>query len=722
MRGSTVWLVAGAALALPGLASAQGYTVAVLGAANDPAAHENVRDSIMCAGRGLGAASAAPRTAYEIARVDVVDVASDTPDANDLLAYDAVLVYNEVAFADPVGLGDVVAFLVENGRGVVVAGSAFADGMALEGRFVTQGLSPFTGTGPAASPGGNLGIEVSGNANVWASGPTVGHISVYGLAAFDGGAASYLVTGLQAKPQAEITARWTTTTSDPAVVLLDSPIDGQGRVAALNLFPPNDLADPSSWAAGTDGGMLLGGALNWVLGFERQVVCENRLVYQDLNCNGIDVFDEPLIDNSSAECQAVVDPFTGFPYDNNDYYFNWYDYECQYPTDGFDADRDLLSAGAIPLFQPDSDDPWQTFLLQCDKCPEVFDPNQYDWDCELQTPDLVGDLCDSCPYVDNDMAQTNADGDCFGDVCDNCILRPNADQYDRDGDGDGDACDNCPDLVNPSQYGPGTETQLDFDADAVGDPCDNCPELFNTDQLDSDGDGLGDVCDNCPFDPNPLQADDDGDFIGNVCDNCPDVETADITDRDFDGLGDLCDNCPLVVNRDQLDVDLDGFGDACDICPQFGNPDQSDVDGDQFGDVCDNCPEDASATQDDADGDGHGDACDNCPEADNANQDDSDGDGFGNVCDHCDFVPSETNDDVDGDGLGDLCDNCPTVPNQDQADDDNDGQGNSCDTRALRGGGEVKPPSQGCDASGAAAGWLLGLLGLLAVAGRRRVP
>ncbi|MEZ4236344.1 MAG: thrombospondin type 3 repeat-containing protein [Myxococcota bacterium] len=562
----------GGLLLLPAVASAQPYTVAVLGAASDPSFNTNVRDSIMCAGRGLrdppGPARARPT---RIARVDVFDTTAAIPPSASLLDYDAALIYGDVASVDPVALGDVAAYLVENGRGVVLAGNALADGTAPQGRFVTQGLSPLQGTGPQASPGGNLGIEVVDLADAWVPGPTVGHLAVYGMHTFDGGSASYLVSGLSAKPQSHVVATWTSAASDPAVIVLEPPIAGQGRVAALNLFPPNDQVDPASWAAGTDNGMLLGGALNWVLGFQRQVVCENRLVYQDLNCNGLDVFDEPLIrDNSSDTCQGNIDPNTGLPYDNNDYYFNYYDYECDFPTDGFDQDHDLLSAGAIPQYQPGQDEPWQTFLLQCDKCPDTYDPNQYDWDCQAGgTPDNVGDLCDSCPYVDSDAAQSNGDGDCFGDLCDNCLLRPNADQYDRDGDGDGDACDNCPDDPNPSDMGPGTETQPDFDADFVGDVCDNCIEIPNPDQLDSDGDLLGDACDNCPFDPNPQQLDDDEDGIGNVCDNCPGVQTGDVTDMDGDGIGDACDNCPAVSNRDQLDADADGFGDAADNCPSY---------------------------------------------------------------------------------------------------------------------------------------------------------
>lgn len=710
--------VAALVLLLPGTAFAQGYTVAVLGAASSPTYNDNVRDTIMCAGRGLGPPGA-DRQVFEIGRVDVFDVSVTTPTALELMPeYDALLVYNEIPFGDPAAVGDVVAAFVENGRGVVIAGNAFATGSEITGRFRTQGFSPFQGPGPAVAPGGDLGIRATDSAYEWLPGPTTGHVALYGFRTLDGGTASYRTDDLVAKPQADVLAEWATLPPGPAVVVLEPPIAGQGRVLALNLFPPNDLADPASWSAGSDGGQLIGGALNWVLRFEREVICENALVYQDLNCNAIDVFDEEPIDNSSDACQAVVDPDTLQPYDNNDYYWDYNRWECEYPTDGFDADHDLLSFGAIQLFPPGGQVPWETALFQCDKCANVFNPNQFDWDCEEDVPDNVGDLCDSCPYVGDDVMQLNADGDCFGDVCDNCVLRENPDQYDNDNDGDGDVCDNCPTIVNPSEDGPGTETQADEDGDGAGDACDNCIDVANPDQLDSDGDGLGDLCDICPFAPNPQQADEDDDGAGDACDNCPGVKSADSTDVDADGLGDVCDNCVNVSNADQLDGDIDTMGDACDNCPFFGNKDQSDVDGDTLGDVCDNCTEAENANQLDTDGDQIGDVCDNCFERDNQDQDDVDVDGVGNTCDTCRFLPNPENEDLDGDGLGDLCDNCPANPNLDQLDTDEDGFGDVCDTRLLRGGGEIRPPSQGCATAPGTGGWAV-LLGL-AIGYRRR--
>ena len=40
-----------------------------------------------------------------------------------------------------------------------------------------------------------------------------------------------------------------------------------------------------------------------------------------------------------------------------------------------------------------------------------------------------------------------------------------------------------------------TKNQGDADYDGVGDLCDNCVLKRNADQIDMDGDGIGDICD-----------------------------------------------------------------------------------------------------------------------------------------------------------------------------------------------------------------------------------
>jgi MYXO-CTERM domain-containing protein len=792
--------LAALALALPSAAFAQtdpaddqpwfGYTVALVGAVSNPDFHVDVRDHLMCASRGVAfndEDAARDRVAYELARIDIFDATTELPRLQELATYDLVLVYNDVPFPDPVAAGDLIAGAVEAGKGVVMAGNTMDVVQGLTGRFALQHHSPVE-YGTAVTPG-NLTISAIDPALEWLVGPTQGDIMDWAVIAVDGGSASYQVQDLEKVDTAEITHRWSN--GEIAVARLLPAIADQGRVVAINASPVSNATDPGGYDEDTQLARLMVNALLWTRDFTRNfgwcattfdivqpgiivqpfnpfevempdepdalVPCredsdcgttpgafcarvENLSIFQDLNCNGVDVFDEPLFDPTvDGQCEGNTDPNTGQPYDNNDYYFDWARFVCEYLTDGFDADVDQLSAGTIVIMQTADPLTWETIQLGCDNCGEYYNPNQFDWDT-----DGVGDECDSCPYQ-NDPFQRNQDSDCLGDVCDNCQAVDNPDQYDEDGDGNGDACDNCPTLYNVAERPPGigfVEGQLDYDADGVGDPCDNCQlhdvngdgvlenpgyapgvlDRLNPDQLDTDNDTWGDGCDNCVDIFNPLQVDSDKDLVGDACDNCPNFLANDTTDRDEDGLGDPCDNCDDIPNVDQDDLDLDDVGDACDNCPLISNEYQEDDDGDGLGNACDVCPDAFDPEQPDEDEDGIGDVCDNCTDRENEDQVDSDLDGIGDDCDLCRFTESD-NTDTDRDGVGDECDNCVFAPNYDQLDDDEDGLGNFCDVYGLRGGGELdaeRTLAQNCGCDSSVGGVGPALLALVALAGLRR--
>jgi hypothetical protein len=465
----------------------------------------------------------------------------------------------------------------------------------------------------------------------------------------------------------------------------------------------------------------------------RCATVENLDIFQDLNCNGISVENEPLIDNSSQECQANVDPATGLPYDNNDYYFDYFRFECRYVTDGFDADEDLLSAGTITVVPDGGYLPKETFTLSCDNCGDVYNPNQYDmdfiayfsqrevftWGAMANIPDGLGDACDPMPVVDATAfmplgGYDDIDGDGFADAIDNCRDIPNTDQYDDDLDGLGNACDTCPDDWNPVIQ----VTAVDYDtyqvyvmgwpqpgeapfdpyADAIVNPPSPSFPVFPNDRLqpDKDLDGVGDRCDNCAMHPrypdwypnnptydtpNPDQIDSDGDGWGDACDGCDNVFDPGQPDADSDFVTDACDNCPGFPSLDITDQDGDGLGDACDNCDEVRNVDQLNIDQDDFGDACDNCPFIENNDQADRDGDGIGDVCDSCPDDFNPDQIDSDEDGFHDACDNCVNVFQLDQFDQDGDGWGDApnCDLCPTVFDEANLDSDGDGVGDACD-------------------------------------------
>ncbi len=699
---------AAALLAASVLASApaQAQEVGIYCGGGDPAF--SIRDYLMCTG--------------EFAYVESFDAAFFTPDLVSLQNFHSVLVCGNTAFADPVGFGDVLADYVEAGGGVVLALGSFSPGTGIGGRFVDDGYLPVT-EGVTAAPGGNLTMEPT-IGNAYLPGPIAGHPVMYGVNVTDGGTSSMHVPGLTAANGAELIAEWNNGQLGVAALTL---ADGSyGRPVALNMFPPDSNALAAYWAAGTDFDRMVANALLWSAQLGKPPgTCYNTTIEQDLNCNGIDHSREPVILGTEEFCDVNVDPEDGLPYPNNDYFYDFESYQCEWPVEAHDVDFDLMvgldamaGIGILSL-------PGNTATLVCDNCLYDYNPDQADIDC-----DNVGDLCDNCLYVSNDDQDNGErvcpggmpDGDCHGTACDNCPCTPNTDQSDLDKDALGDVCDNCPYVYNPDQF--------DADGDFWGDECDNCPGVYNPGQGDVDQDGVGDLCDNCPIVVNPGQEDVDEDDIGDACDKCPllddelAIEPGDVVnqpDGDNDGVGDDCDNCLQVQNFDQTDADLDAVGDACDNCPNNANGEQGDGDGDGVGDVCDICPSHPDVTQTDEDADGAGDSCDNCLGLPNEDQRDFDGDTVGDACDFCPNEADEYNVDQDGDGVGDVCDNCPAAVNADQLDEDDDGLGDICDVLALRGGGKTTPDgTTGCDTSGSAPSSTFLLMALALVGLRRR--
>ena len=650
--------------------------------------------------------------------VDIYEIEGASPDAADLAQYDAVFVYAEQPFLDPEGLGDLLADYVDGGGGLVVGAYAFSNGHNLGGRLVADGYVPLTLNGTDSGVAGPQRMirEVR---------PYGTHEVFLNVVNFYGGPGSFHSAGVQVAPGAELLARWEN--GEPLVAVSEP---SAGRVVALNFFPPSNLLAPyyppaaQFWDAvfyppdgsdpipTTQGAQLMTSAVLWSIG--QTTTCFNTLITQDLNCNGVDEQYEGVVDPLEPECDGV-DPATR----NQDWYFDYAVFGCEYEVSGQDQDADGLGDSPTRVL-PDDGTPYPDQVgPTCDNCAQNYNPDQRNIEC-----DGAGDVCDVCPTIE-DMGM-DQDGDKVGDDCDNCGRIPNANQDDGDYDLTGDVCDNCYDVYNPDQADGGvTGAEEGLQPDGVGNACDNCINDYNAGQTDADNDGVGDVCDNCPNTPNPDQANSDPDPLGDACDLCPGDGRQNLKDSDADGVGDLCDVCKFDPDPLQTDVDNDGQPDACDNCPLAAGP-QNDGDGDAVGDTCDNCPDFPNADQADVDIDGVGDLCDNAVEVFNPSQEDSDfgknevdqliplPDGVGDVIDNCvdRFNPDQQ--DRDDDGLGDVCDNCPSQSNAAQDDADQDGTGDLCDYQIRGGGAEAR-----CDAVGATSRAWFGLA-LLAAAVRRR--
>ncbi len=660
-----------------------GQDVGVLGAATDPGTLLDVQSKLDCTG--------------EFFHVESIDLRFDTPTLVDLQEFHTVLVFQDTVIGDPEGVSAALADFVAQGGGVVLAVGSVDPVLGLGGRFESEGWLPVATSAREFHRDGTITVS---SGYEWLPG-SFGHPSTMGVNYLLGGLYGPRHTAPTPVAGTEVTAEWEDAV--PALVLREPDRIDQGRVAFVNVWPPSEDSFTGSWPANvptpwstadtamidSDVDRLFANALLWTMRYQRPAAtCVNENFVKNLNCDLKDAVDESPIVHTDDGC---IDYFTapGVTAYNQDDFVDYVSFGCQYPVIDLDHDEDLLGFGTVSI--PDV----FNLSLECDNCPDDYNPDQTDLDC-----DGIGDLCDLCLYVPDDGR--NSDGDCFGDACDNCPEADNPDQSDYDGDGVGDRCDNCILLFNTDQ--------ADQDNDFWGDACDLCPTVENPGKADYDGDVVGDPCDNCPTVYNPDQLDSDQDGIGDACDVCPFEETAiDEPDDDGDGVGNICDNCIVTPNYDQQDLDLDGIG------AYYANPSQIDKDLDGLGDNCDLCPEDADSTNLDTDGDGIGDVCDGCPTLAETTGRDTDGDGFTDICDLCVLIASPENEDLDGDGIGDVCDNCPAAVNPKQEDRDRDGLGDACDVLALRGGGD---PEKGCamstsGGSGALAPLLLPLLMLV---------
>lgn len=79
----------------------------------------------------------------DIGAVDYYDPRSGTPSLSELQNYDCAVVWSNYQFADPVGMGDVLADYLDTGGAVVLTEFCFGTGWQLQGRVMSD-YSPFT--------------------------------------------------------------------------------------------------------------------------------------------------------------------------------------------------------------------------------------------------------------------------------------------------------------------------------------------------------------------------------------------------------------------------------------------------------------------------------------------------------------------------------------------------------------------------------------------------
>lgn len=106
-------------------------------------------DVLLLGGEDVSDIQTMLRAYSDIKVVDWFDSSVATPTRYDLLDYDAVLVVTEHSFANPVAMGDVLADYLDSGGKVVQTVPTFyardEGNWNIQGRFLTEGYSPFVG-------------------------------------------------------------------------------------------------------------------------------------------------------------------------------------------------------------------------------------------------------------------------------------------------------------------------------------------------------------------------------------------------------------------------------------------------------------------------------------------------------------------------------------------------------------------------------------------------
>ncbi|HET9325731.1 MAG TPA: S8 family serine peptidase, partial [Candidatus Eisenbacteria bacterium] len=147
----------------------------------------------------------------DIAVVDEFDGRTGAPTLSQLQGYNSVIVGANFPWTDPVAVGNVLADYVDSGGGVVLTLASFISGWVPQGRFLTEGYSPFPpGSGPL--PGASLGTF------------DATHPIMAGVASASGN----LLGDVSLAIGSELVASWTN--GEPMVATKGS------RVAAVNIF------------------------------------------------------------------------------------------------------------------------------------------------------------------------------------------------------------------------------------------------------------------------------------------------------------------------------------------------------------------------------------------------------------------------------------------------------------------------------------------------------
>lgn len=181
--------------------------------------------------------------------IDLYDAGLDTPTLAELQKYDIVFTWNNVDYADPVSMGNVLADYTDWGGGVVVAAFASTGGTSvvapLGGRWATGGYRLINALGGATS-----GTNATLGTISYPSHPAMSMV-----ASFDGGPMSFRPASAALPAEAVQIAQW----SDGKPLIVASTM--RHNRCDLGMYPPSALVNPNFWVESTDGTRIMANAL-----------------------------------------------------------------------------------------------------------------------------------------------------------------------------------------------------------------------------------------------------------------------------------------------------------------------------------------------------------------------------------------------------------------------------------------------------------------------------
>jgi Bacterial Ig domain/Immunoglobulin I-set domain/Immunoglobulin domain len=188
------------------------------------------------------------RSTEMFGQVDGFSVMSGpAPPLSQLMEYDAVLLFSDYSFSDPVSLGNVLADYIDSGHGVVI--NTFAFSVPLQGRIVSGGYLPF-------SIGGyTTGFRLSLVAD------DATHPILDSVGSFNGGGSSYHNSGIVPTSGSQLIAHW----SDGLPLVAVKQVNANA-VVGLNFYPPSSAIQSGFWDISTDGELLMANALQYAAG------------------------------------------------------------------------------------------------------------------------------------------------------------------------------------------------------------------------------------------------------------------------------------------------------------------------------------------------------------------------------------------------------------------------------------------------------------------------